>query len=123
MLMAYLAGPMRKIPAFNFPAFRYWTEELRNAGWGIWSPHERDESTGFYPDGMTGYEDLATYGFDMREALAVDVSWIARNADAVILLPGWEKSLGVAAEIATARALSIPVLTVKEALADANALV
>jgi hypothetical protein len=114
---------MRKLPDFNFPAFRYWTGVLREVGWGIWSPHEHDESVGFDPSGMNGYEDLADYGFDMREALAVDVSWIARNADAVLLLPGWETSLGVAAEIATARALGIPVLTVKEALASADLLV
>ena len=124
-LLAYVAGPMRKIPEFNFPAFREATATLRAMGYTVWSPHERDESTGFYPDGMTGYEDLSEYGFDVREAIAVDVSWIARNADIVVLLPGWEKSLGVAAEVATARALSIPVITYAELVAarSANALV
>ena len=47
--------------------------------------------------------------FNLREALGADLAWICAEADAVAVLPGWENSLGAAAEVATARALGLPV--------------
>jgi nucleoside 2-deoxyribosyltransferase len=105
----YLAGPMRGILEFNFPAFADATATLRNLGLEVFSPAERDLDIGFDPTGMTGDEDLAEYGFDLSEALGADLHWITTHADAVIVLPGWERSSGVAAEMATAKALGIPV--------------
>jgi hypothetical protein len=100
---------MRGIPEFNFPAFAAGTAVLRELGHDVFSPAERDIESGFTAEGMTGHEDLAEHGFDLREALGADLHYITTHADAVIVLPGWERSSGVAAEIATAKALSIPV--------------
>jgi nucleoside 2-deoxyribosyltransferase len=107
----YLAGPMRHRPDFNFPAFRAATSVLRSIGYEVWSPHEDDEANGFTGDGHTGQEDVTDI---TREGLAADLAYIARDAEMVVVLPGWEDSLGVAAEMATARAVGIPVLTYEE---------
>lgn len=108
-LRIYLAGPMRGLPEFNFPAFAEATKALRDCGHEVFSPAERDTDIGFTAEGMTGHEDLAAEGFDLSEALGADLHWITTHATAVVVLPGWENSSGVAAEIATAKALNIPV--------------
>lgn len=108
-MRVYVAGPMRNVPEFNFPAFAEETARLRKLGWEVFNPAERDLTVGFDPSGMTGSEDLAAHGFDLREALGADLEWITTHADALVVLPGWRQSRGATAEVATARALGIPV--------------
>lgn len=107
--LVYLAGPMRGIESFNFPAFHAAAKGLREQGWGVFNPAEMDESDGFDFTGTTGDEDLASLGFSLRNALGKDLDFITRRADAVAVLPGWEDSRGARAEVATARALGLPV--------------
>ena len=110
----YLAGPMRGLPSFNFPAFDYATDVLRSKGFEVFSPAERD--CGLYgtilEDNPTGDERIAakTLGFSLRAALGADTAWICEHADGIALLPGWEKSSGASAEIALARALGLTVI-------------
>lgn len=108
----YLAGPMRGYPEFNFPEFRKATRVLRDRGYEVWSPHERDTMVGFDPTGLAGTEDLDELNFDLPAAVADDVYAIAHLTDAIALLPGWETSSGVRAELAVAAALGKPVGTV-----------
>ncbi len=110
MKNVYVAGKMRGVEEFNFPAFDVATEILRDAGYFVFSPAERDRAAGFDPSGMTGNEDLSKLGFSLREALAADTQWIAMEADAVYLLDGWENSSGARAEKALAEALGLEVL-------------
>lgn len=110
MTSIYLAGPMRSIEAFNFPAFAAATDELRSQGHVVWSPAEHDVEGGFDPTGMTGDEDLAEVGFDLAAALAWDLHTICTAVEAVVVLPGWEHSTGAQHEVATARMLGLPVL-------------
>lgn len=105
----YLAGPMRGLPEFNFPAFDAATDTLRAMGHEVFNPAERDRSSGFDVAGMSGHENLAELGFSLREALAADTEYISKSAEAIALLPGWERSSGVAAEVALANALGLPV--------------
>lgn len=110
----YLAGPMRGIPNFNFPAFDYAAGKLREAGFEVFSPAERDR--GIHgtklEDNASGDEQEATakVGFSLREALGADTAWISAHADGIALLPGWEKSSGANAELALARALGLTVI-------------
>ena len=56
------------------------------------------------------YTHLDVYkrqGFSLREALGADTAWICAHADAIALLPGWEKSTGATAENALAVALGL----------------
>lgn len=106
----YLAGPMTGHPHYNFPAFDTAADALRGLGHTVFNPAEEDRNRGFDPvkfmleDG-TGAEK---YGFDLRTALLIDLTWIIENADAIALLDGWYDSKGVAAELALANALNIP---------------
>jgi nucleoside 2-deoxyribosyltransferase len=102
----YLAGPMRGYPEFNFPAFRSATKILREAGYGVISPHEMDEAAGYDWAGFTGKEDLSEYNFDIVLRLLEDIQQIASRACAgVICLTGWEDSSGARAEAAYAQAV------------------
>ena len=118
MTSVYLAGPMRGIRHFNFPAFNAAAKELRKAGYEVFNPAERDRKEGFDPIGLdlNGDEDLSAEGFSLRHALYADLEFVTLGADAVVLLPDWEGSRGVAAEVATAEALDLPVWTLAEAL-------
>ena len=111
----YLAGPMRGIPYFNFPAFHAAAAKLRTEGHEVFSPAELDESMhgeGFSKENKTGdlVQAARNYGFDLRYVLARDLEYICIKADAVALLPGWEKSQGATAERAVAIALGLKVI-------------
>ena len=100
----YLAGPMRNLPEYNFPAFHDAATELRvyPHNLKVVSPAEHDEDGGFNPKTDT----LDT--FDLFTAMKWDLHAVL-DSDAVVVLPGWEKSKGVAHELNAARAAGIPV--------------
>ena len=111
----YLAGPMRGIAEFNFPAFDAGAEYLRANGFEVFSPAERDRETGFETDGLKGDDmELEAEGFSLREALGADVAYIAHEADAIVVLEGWEASSGARAECALACALGLPIYALRE---------
>lgn len=112
-LHVYLAGPMTGIAEFNFPAFDAAASKLRDLGYVVFNPADNDrDKHGFDPTGMTGSENVAEHGLDRRKVLADDLAWICAEADLVAVLPDWEIASGARAEVATARALDIPVTTV-----------
>lgn len=100
-MIAYLAGPMRNIPLFNFPAFHDAADDLRSRGWTVLSPAEHDEETGFNPAVDTEAE------FDLHGAMRWDIESVLKSS-AVILLPGWRNSSGAAVELIVADAIGIP---------------
>lgn len=111
----YVAGPMRGIPEFNFPAFNAAAAALRQIGCEVFNPAEKDNErhgTDISKGNATGDEAIASaqHGFNLREALGMDLAWICAEADAVALLPGWENSKGANAEKATAEALGLQVV-------------
>jgi hypothetical protein len=111
----YVAGPMRGIPEFNFPAFHEASAMLRQIGCVVFNPAERDNEhhgTDISKGNATGCEEQATkeHGFNLREALGADLAWICAEADAIALLPGWQNSKGAKAERATAEALGLRIL-------------
>jgi hypothetical protein len=111
----YLAGPMRGIPQFNFPAFYRAAAKLRAEGHEVFSPAERDNDvhgTDISVGNTLGDETVAAreHGFNLRRALGDDVAWICAEADAIAMLPGWENSKGATAERAVAVALGLEVI-------------
>lgn len=114
----YVAGPMRGIPEFNFPAFHAAAKELRGLGHFVFSPAEKDNErhgADISKGNANGCEETAAKerGFNLREALGVDIAWICAEADAIALLPGWENSKGARAELHTAIALGLKVIHLK----------
>jgi hypothetical protein len=108
---------MRSIPQFNFPSFLDAARRLREAGYEVVSPAEHDLEQGFFPFDLTGDEDLSDLGFDLREALRWDLEQVTK-ADAICVLPGWEKSSGARAEVAVAAALGLLGGTLNDFLRD-----
>ena len=107
-MKVYLAGKMRGLPSFGAEEFRKAARVLRERGFEVISPLEMDEDAGIRVDGLTGFEDLADQGFDIRSTLMADLEAVLFDVDAVVLLPGWQGSRGAIAEYATARAASVP---------------
>lgn len=105
----YVAGPMRGRPLFNFPAFDEGARRLEAEGNLVFNPAARDRAEGFDETGTTGLEDLASLGFNHRQAMADDLQWIALHADAVYMLSGWQTSKGAVAERALALALGLEI--------------
>lgn len=115
-MIIYIAGPMRGIPEFNFPAFNAAAKELRAKGHTVFNPAERDierhNGVDISKGNETGDEELCAkeHGFSLRQALKEDTEFICLHADTIAMLPGWEESLGAKAELALARALGHRVL-------------
>jgi hypothetical protein len=115
----YIAGPMRGIPQFNFPAFDSAADALRAQGFVVCNPADRDRAKhgDSVNDSPTGnLKDIEHTGFSLREAMADDLSWIASEADIVAVLPGWQNSAGARAEVALAHALGLEVALVEDLL-------
>lgn len=89
---------------FNFPAFKKAAAELRAQGHHVFSPAEHDELV--YGFDIADIKAQANY----RDCLRVDLNWILDHATAMAVLPGWEKSPGVAVELALAKALKLPII-------------
>ena len=121
----YLAGPMRGIPDFNFPAFKKGAAYLRAQGHDVFSPAERDEADFGTTVQKKGDEnDFAasvglTTQYLRRRVFFFDAEYITKHADAIALLPGWENSKGVKAELALAQALGLDVIHLGDAYASA----
>ncbi len=100
-MKVYLAGPMRGLPRYNFDSFHAAAAKLRAAGHEVVSPAEHDEEQGFDPS----KDDESK--LDMEALARWDLGQV-RKAEAIVLLPGWEKSTGVAAEKALADWIQTP---------------
>lgn len=113
----YLAGPMRGIKDFNFPAFHEAAAFLRSKGWEVFNPAEKDlekHGAGIEKSPTGCLKTAEKKGFNLREALACDLEFVCLHAEALVMLPGWKDSKGARAEKATAHALGIPVYFYKE---------
>lgn len=115
MTKVYLAGPMRGIPHFNYPAFFRAAQELREQGYEVFNPAEGEEVY----DNPTGSLTLAEkVGFNLRQTLKKDTEYICLYADTIAMLPGWVNSSGARAERALALALGLNIIYLEGWLDD-----
>jgi hypothetical protein len=107
---------MRGVPHFNYPAFDKAAGMLRGLGHTVFSPADHDRVKWGAEIGLSETGDVAEIteqiGFDLRQAMIDDLTYVAFHADAVVLLPGWEDSDGAQAESMLALALGKQVLEV-----------
>jgi hypothetical protein len=105
----YLSGPMKGYPESNYPAFHAAASVLRKEGHRVYNPAE------FPFEG--NHED-----FPLRMAFASYCSFICLEATTICLLPGWEKSTGVSAELTLARNCGLEILEYGETIKAAGEL-
>ena len=114
----YLAGPMRGIKDFNFPAFFAAADALRAEGHEVFNPAERDVNE-FGAERLRsdmGSEEEVSGNLGMsrlslaRHVFTFDTHYICTLADAVYVLPGWETSKGAKAELALGEAIGLKVV-------------
>ncbi len=98
----YIAGPMRGIPDWNFPAFDAAVERWTREGYQAFSPAITGRALGYKSTNMQLSQE------DLKHVMIVDISCIYR-ADGLALLPGWEHSRGVAVELALAQFLRMQI--------------
>lgn len=105
----YIAGPMRGIEEFNFPAFDMAAFRIEMAGHVACSPANLDRDAGFDPVELPDSYDwnMVPPDFDMHAAITRDINAL-RQCDAIYMLPGWEQSTGARAEKAIADWCGIP---------------
>ena len=102
----YLAGPMTGLPQHNTPAFDAAEWLLCEQGHEVVSPAAM----------------LRVFPNDtLRQHFSRDCQAIC-ECDCVALLSGWEKSRGVAVEIALAKYLNIPVYEIREIVQEESPL-
>lgn len=88
----YLSGPMTGLPDYNYPYFNNVAEAIRDKyGDRVFNPAEAF-------DGNTDLPRDAYLRHDIEVLLHVD---------AVVLLPGWDKSKGALLEVAVAQELNL----------------
>jgi hypothetical protein len=94
----YISGPMRGLPDYNYPVFHAVAEEIAKNG----------VDGGGYPHEDTPLNPAANYGGDtsrdITEYMQQDLHQVL-SADALVLLPGWERSEGAQLEIRVASAV------------------
>lgn len=89
----YVAGPVTGIPGLNADAFAAATAALQGQGHVVCNP-------------VASVPSDASY----RLAMASCTQWICLHAEAIALLPGWERSKGARAELALAESLGLSVI-------------
>ena len=89
---AYLSGPMTGMPDLNFPAFHAAAADLRSRGVDVVNPAEINTDI----------------GKSWKACLRADVAALC-DCDAIVLLPGWERSNGAQLELHVAHRLGIEV--------------
>ena len=93
--VAYISGPMTGIPEFNYPAFFAAAEMLEDLGCLVLNPA------------------LNPYGLSDAAYMDIDLAMV-RHSTLIVLLHGYDGSLGAAAEIALATRLGIDVVHIDE---------
>ena len=105
-MKVYISGPMRGVPDENADAFALAAARLVSKGHEALTPFDVN-------DRLKTIRAVT----DVPALLLGDLSLICKWAEAIVTLPDRSPpSLGMAAEVATARAIGIFVLTLDEAL-------
>lgn len=107
MKKIYLAGPMTGLPGYNFAAFDRAAEILEGEGHVVFNPAQMDRDVGFDPASTEVSKSF------LRDALRRDLSAIC-DADAIAMLPGWEKSPGAKIEWMLASHLDLEIIYLSE---------
>lgn len=111
MAIVYIAGPMRGIPLYNFPAFDFAAEAMKKVGLAVVSPANIDRANGFDPRDLPADFDWHQIPPDLDLPTIVDRDLRAlQQCDGIFMLKGWKGSTGAKAELAVAKWLGLEVI-------------
>ena len=102
--VVYIAGPMRGLPQSNYPQFESVARFLRSEGWDVCSPVEIGSAFG------TAAE-LNADPVKLYRAMDAERDTLRTSCDAILLLPGWERSKGARAELIIALEKHLEIIT------------
>ena len=107
----YIAGPMRGIEDFNFPAFDRQARVLKKQGWIVINPAEMDRQDGLPCNGPMEYDPSVNYEDRefMRDALKRDLVAICDRCTAMYMMSDFEHSRGAKTEWHLAKALGLEI--------------
>jgi Domain of unknown function (DUF4406) len=99
-MKVFLAGPTAGYPELNLPTFNAAAQHLNNQDHVVYSTatHNPDYAAVEHDDPYSA----------ARLALAADLAWLTREADAIVVLPGWNQALDAVACVQVAQALGLP---------------
>jgi len=95
----YLSGPMTGLPKFNYDTFERVTNQLRELGMKVRSPHEIDLEQDIKPEDNMGWQ------WYMKHAIKMEM-----ECNVIVMLPGWTLSKGALIELHLANALGYRLL-------------
>ena len=101
----YIAGRMRGLPQFNYPAFHRAEIYLRTLGFKVVNPATMGEVYGT-PEEINADKKL------LKQLMNDELREVAQ-CDAIYLLRGWEKSVGARKELALALQLDLEIMMQK----------
>lgn len=106
----YLAGPMSHCDDYNFKEFDRVSTELVAMGYVVTCPAAMDRAAKDVPENgeKIDYDRLTRYM--VRDFFAI-VTLNMRYNDTIVLLDGWQMSLGATAEYSLSRWRGVPVTT------------
>lgn len=125
----YIAGKMRGVPYYNFPAFDAAKKRLEELGFEVFSPADMDRETGFDPTLWWRHPEcnaaaFANYdwnglpsGFDLDAAIKRDNEAIDAADGVYVITEGFSTSAGATAEVE--RAMKAGKVVVYDTMADA----
>lgn len=100
----YIAGPMRGIKYYGFPAFFEAEEKLQSEGYETVNPARIDVERGFDPRKLpenTDWFKTLPEDVNVNEIIMRDIGALV-ECDVICLLDGWQLSVGARAEASTA---------------------
>lgn len=105
----YIAGPMRGLPYFNFPAFDTARNALIAAGFEVCSPADLDRHEGFDALAMPADSDWSEFpetDLNFQAVVMRDLQALS-GCQGILMLDGWQRSRGSRAEKAVAEWLGL----------------
>lgn len=99
-MRVYLAGPMSGLPELNADGFRKAARYAKDQGWTVYNPHDTKPSHPGEACVTQAVTDLITH----RGLSHTYTCWLAASmaeiprCDALLMLPGWERSRGALIE-------------------------
>jgi hypothetical protein len=106
-MLVYIAGGMRGLPGCNFEAFDKAEDLWVAAGHRVYSPANLSRAFRETPS-MGDDPSTPAAHRHLRHVIQTDMACLY-TVDAIVLLPGWQTSIGASLELCMAQFLGLPI--------------